>query len=193
MKQKPQNTYRHLLNFVDTTPSRPILNGIHFTEYGHLEATNSHILLRLINRVPKGTELVLHPKELQEIEGNYPDTDRLFPTDFKATWVLEPEQAAAITKFLKSMDKESLIDVSGSNSELTVTETQTKATQSFELVRMSDDASFSCKARYLGFMMAFIADCIPVPVDIGIVSPIRPVVFEVNGLFAGLVTPVRTK
>lgn len=192
MKLKPQNTYRHLLNFVSTEPTRPILNGFHYTKEGHLEATNSHILLRLHNRVPAGNELVMHPKELQEIEGKYPDTDRLFPSDCKTSLKLLPETAAAIGKFLKALDKASVIDVVVSEKDLVITETQTKATQAFELFEFSGDiVELACKAEYLRIMVAFIADCSPVAVEVGINSPVRPVLFEVPNVFVGLVTPVR--
>lgn len=40
MKLKPQNTYRHLLNFIGDT-SRPVLAAFHITKEGHIEATNS--------------------------------------------------------------------------------------------------------------------------------------------------------
>ncbi|EPH91006.1 hypothetical protein D922_02843, partial [Enterococcus faecalis 06-MB-DW-09] len=70
MKLKPQNTYRHLCNFAATDTSRPILQAIHFTPDGHIEATNSHILLRLLNRIDSRVDplpdLALHPKELRE-------------------------------------------------------------------------------------------------------------------------------
>ena len=60
MKLKPQNTYRHLLNFVGDA-SRPVLAAFHITEEGHIEATNSHILLRLLNHVQPRHELIMHP------------------------------------------------------------------------------------------------------------------------------------
>ena len=73
MKLKPQNTYRHLLNFVANSSSRPILNGFHCTQDGDIEATNGHILLRLISaidlRVDPLPDMVLHPKEMREIQG----------------------------------------------------------------------------------------------------------------------------
>ena len=194
MKLKPQNTYKHLLNFASNDSARPILTGFHVTNEGHIEATNAHILLRLFNRMPAGNEMTLHPKELQEIEGNYPDTSRLFPSSFNTTFKLLPETAAAIGKFLKALDKKIPITVAVSESELVITQMPSKATQTFEVTKVDGDAmEFACQVQYLGFMMAFIADCSPITVNVGLISPVRPVVFEVSGLFAGIVTPVRTK
>lgn len=194
MKLKPQNTYKHLLNFASNDNVRPILNGFHFTNEGHIEATNAHVLLRLLNRVPAGNEMVLHPKELREIEGNYPDTSRLIPLDFKTTYRVTPETAAAVGKFLKALDKKSIVTLAVSEKELVITETSAKATQAFEVSGFSGDAvELVCRTQYLGFMMAFIADCSPVSADVKVISPVRPMVFELPGSFVGLVTPVMTK
>lgn len=191
---KPQNTYRHLLNFASTSGARPILNGVHFTNQGHLEATNGHILLRLLNRVPEGMEMVLHPKEMREIEGNYPDTERLFPSNFNANWLLDPIEAPRIVKFLKSFDKGTPVQVSVKDSNLLIANAATGTAGAFPLLEnKGDDITFACDATYLLYMLSFIADCAQLPVEIGLVSPIRPVMFEVSGVFIGLVTPVRTK
>ena len=191
---KPQNTYKHLLNFASTQATRPILNGIHITNYGHLEATNSHILLRLLNRVPKDQEMVLHPKELREIEGNYPDTDRLVPSSFNANWLLDPIESHQIVKFLKSFDKGTPVTVSAKDSALVIANQSTGTAGAFPLLKCDgDDIGFACNVTYLLYMMAFIADCAPLPVEIGLVSPIRPIVFEVTDAFVGLITPIRTK
>ncbi len=196
MKLKPQNTYRHLCNFAATDTSRPILQTIHFMPDGHIEATNSHILLRLLNRIDSRVDplpdLALHPKELREFEGAYPDTSRLFPSNFTTNWYLSPGTAAEIAKYLKSLDKESTVQLSILTDGMVVSGKGSEA--SFPLHGLSgDQTTMSFKCKYLICVMAFIADCSPMPVQFRALSPIRPMVFKIDGLFEGLIAPVRTK
>lgn len=119
-KAKPQNTYRHLLNFVGKTASRPILKGFHITYDGHIEATNSHVMLRLFNRMPANQECTVEPKELQVIEGDYPNVDRIIPSSHNAFWKLDPTEAPAIVKFLKSFTKDSQVIVAVNGDQLVI-------------------------------------------------------------------------
>lgn len=196
MKLKPQNTYRHLCNFAATDTSRPILQAIHFTPDGHIEATNSHILLRLLNRIDSRVDplpdLALHPKELKEFEGEYPNTSRLFPSNFDLAWYLSPGTAKDAEKYLKSFDKDSNVQLSISPDGLVISGKGSEAT--FPLRGISGDPmTISFKTKYLICVMAFIADCSPMPVQFCAPSLTRPMVFKIDGLFEGLIAPVRTK
>lgn len=189
-KVKPQNAYRALLNFVSKEAVRPILKGFHVTYDGHIEATNGHILLRLLNRMPTNQERTIEPKELQEIKGDYPNTDRIIPTDHNAIWVLDPTEAPAIVKFLKSFSKGSLVDVSVKNHELMIAGFR-DAQSTFGLLDHSgDEIKFRCNVNYLCYLMVFIADCALLPVKIRLLSPIKAVVFEGENQFIGLLMPV---
>ncbi|EPH90941.1 hypothetical protein D922_02844, partial [Enterococcus faecalis 06-MB-DW-09] len=65
---------------------------------------------------------------------------------------------------------------------------------SFPLHGLSgDQTTIAFKCKYLICVMAFIADCSPMPVQFRALSPIRPMVFKIDGLFEGLIAPVRTK
>lgn len=67
---------KHLSNFT-ASESRPILTGLHFSG-GNIEATDSHILLKLRNVIPDSIEMVLDPNSMKQLEGTYPNTERLF-------------------------------------------------------------------------------------------------------------------
>lgn len=191
-KVKPQNAYRSLLNFVSKEAVRPILKGFHVTYDGHVEATNGHILLRLLNRMPANQECTIEPKELQEIKGDYPNTDRIIPTDHNAIWVLDPTEAPAIVKFLKSFSKGSLVDVSVKNHELMIAGCR-DAQSTFGLLEHSgDEIKFRCNVNYLCYLMSFIADCALLPVEIRLLSPNKAVVFEGENQFIGLIMPKTT-
>jgi hypothetical protein len=198
MKAKLQNTYRHLLNFVANSPSRPVLNGIHFTPNGDIEATSSHILLRLLNRVEDSVDplpdMVLHPKELREIPGTYPDVNRLFPTSSKATWLLSQEEAVKIAKFLKSFEKNSLVNVSVHEKNFHIS--NTVISSDFQLADYetgdSEGITLTFNCTYLSYIMAFIADCSNGVTELLVQDSLRPMVFKVEGLFEGLIAPVKT-
>lgn len=191
-KVKPQNTYRHLLNFVSKEAVRPILKGFHVTHDGHIEATNGHVMLRLFNRMPTNQECTIEPKELQVIEGDYPNTDRIIPTNHNAIWKLDPTEAPAIVKFLKSFSKGSLVDVSVKDHQLMIAGFR-DAQSSFGLLDHSgDEIKFRCNATYLVCLMSFIADCALLPVEIRLLSPNKAVVFEGDNQFIGLIMPLKT-
>ena len=192
-KAKPQNTYRHLLNFVGKTASRPILKGFHITYDGHIEATNSHIMLRLLNRMPKNQERVIEPKELQVLEDDYPNVDRIIPTNHNAIWKLDPTEAPAIVKFLKSFAKNSDVLVTAKDKQLVIADVFGDARSAFALLDQSgDEIEFRCSAAYLMHLMSFIADCALLPVEIRLLSQNKAVVFEGDNQFIGLIMPKTT-
>lgn len=193
-KLKPQNTYKHLLNFVSKNDIRPLLTTFHVTHDGHIEACDSHIMLRVFNRFPAHQEVNLAPKELREIPGDYPNLDRIIPTDHNAIWKLDPTEAPAIVKFLKSFTKNSGIRVTAKDQQFVIADTVADTKSAFSLLSQSGDAiEFHCNATYLTHMMSYIADCAELPVEIRVLSPVRPVVFESEGQFIGLVTPIGMK
>ncbi|EMW6279140.1 hypothetical protein ACT0K8_001958 [Enterococcus faecalis] len=167
MKLKPQNTYRHLLNFVGDA-SRPVLAAFHITKEGHIEATNSHILLRLLNRVQPEHELILHPKELREIEGTYPDTARLFPDNCQSTWLLTGDEAAKISKFLKGLDKNATAILTADDKKLKIESDEASA--SFKLFDFPtgdyNGIELFVNSTYLKYITDFIADCSAAPVQL---------------------------
>lgn len=198
MKLKPQNTYKHLVKFTANLESRPILSGIHVTNEGHIEATDSHILLKLLNRVPAGKEMVLNPKELVSVEGSYPDTTRLFPSTSKVSCYLDRDTARNISKFLKQFNELEIVRLVARSGELAI-----KGFLKEDFERHGIEESFLMDSHHgdeielyftaikLKTMLDFIADCATAPVEIRISSNLRPVVFEVLGDFMGIVAPVR--
>jgi hypothetical protein len=195
MKLKLQNTYRHLLNFTADGKTRPILGTFHFDGLGNIEATNSHILLRLLNHVPtNGLEINLQPKELRHVVGNYPDTKRLFPGEYDVTLILSPEEASKIAKFLKTFEKNSHIEVSVLEKGIQITNTVISST--FDLVDYPTgdykDLRIYVNSTYLGYIVNFIAECSLVPVQLSINKKMyRPIVFQVPGQFEGLIAQLK--
>ncbi|MGM0124888.1 hypothetical protein IGI37_002282 [Enterococcus sp. AZ194] len=190
MKLKPQNTYRHLLNFVGDGKTRPLLSAFHFREDGAIEATNAHILLRLLNHGIKGVSLNLHPKELTQIEGCYPETDKLFQKNNESALLLEPETCAKISAFLKAFKKDEEITISVKGTELSITNGATSAL--FSVINSEHkDTQMFVNCTYFGYVMSFIADCSSLPVQLCMPSQkFHPIIFKVDGYCEGIISQI---
>ena len=84
------------------TKSRPTLQGIHYLNDGAV-CTDSHRLYKINTPVPGLAGQTINPDTGETIDGNYPDTSRLFPDRFEKhdTWDLKP--AIAFLKAVKSL------------------------------------------------------------------------------------------
>lgn len=79
------SAYKKILDgVVDKTGSRPILKGVHY-QNGNMVATDSHQLVRFENVLDEMNDndlnLTIDFSTYLPIEGNYPETDRLIPTE----------------------------------------------------------------------------------------------------------------
>lgn len=79
------SAYKKILDgVVDKTDARPILKGVHY-QNGNMVATDSHQLVRFENVLDEmngnDLNLTIDFSTYLPIEGNYPETDRLFPTE----------------------------------------------------------------------------------------------------------------
>lgn len=186
MKLKPQNTYKHLLNFMGNE-SRPILQKFHFTN-GGVEVTNSHILLRLHDVAPSDFDFVLNPKTLQIEESTYPDVDRLIPTKFKFSIDLNAEAIEKIFNFAKSLPKETIVQMTVDADLMTLsslTGTELKLT-----IENGEYFTTHFKVGNLKIAFDFVKDN-TASVQVGFVSEFRPLLLSVHGQFDLLITPVR--
>ena len=84
------------------TKSRPTLQGIHYLKDAAV-CTDSHRLYKINTAVPGMEGQTINPDTGAAIDGNYPDTSRLFPDRFEKhdTWTLKP--AIAFLKAVKSL------------------------------------------------------------------------------------------
>lgn len=194
MKLKSQNTYKHLLNFTAKSASRPILQGIHIDGEGNITATDAHILMKLIRhvQVPVGTDIVLHPKEMRTIQGRYPDTSRLIPKKSKTVISVRKETFAEIKKFLKAFGKNENVKFSVIDDHFKIEADEVAKT--FKGDVKGPEVSLICNGTYLDHICSYVVDCVPLglPIDIKIEEPLKPMVFEAEGQFQALLTPIRS-
>lgn len=190
MALKPQNTHKHLLNFVSKSESRPILTGVNVNDEGHLEATDSHVLLRLHNQFPAGQPMTFNPKTLKVLAGNYPDVNRLIPTKFEHTFDLSYSQILRVFEFAKGLKKDT-IHITQKDGALEFRGRESNTTMTLEGI--SADVNIVLQAVYVKNAFDFIRDNTMTYVTVGYQSSIRPIVFTREKNFDLLITPMRQK
>lgn len=187
---KPQNTHKHLLNFVSKSDSRPLLTGVNVTDEGHLVATDSHALLRLHNQFPAGQPMTFNPKTLKVLAGDYPDADRLIPTRFEHTFDLSHSQILRVFEFAKGLKKD-LIHIAQKDGALEFRGQESNTVMTLEGI--SADVNIVLRAVYVKNAFDFIRDNTMTYVTVGYQSSIRPIVFTREKNFDVLITPIRQK
>lgn len=191
MSIKHQNSYKHLLNFVGSN-SRPILTNFHFKD-GDVFATNSHILLKLINKASEDLrEFNFNPKTLKINYSEYPDINRLIPTKFNSEWLINAKDITVVVNFLKGFAKNEAVKVKLGVDGLSISNDSISSVFAITNVTGDTSSEFTCNATYLKHILSFIGDYTDELVTIGFTSEFRPVVFKHSGLFEALLTPIRT-
>lgn len=188
MAMKPQNTYKHILNHVSKHESRPILTGVNVTEEGHLVATDSHVLLRLLNHLPKGYPMTFNPKTLKVLAGAYPDTSRLIAKNFDVTFELSYEEITRVYEFAKGLKKDA-IRITGKNQSLEFKGLQSQTTMTIKDI--DADVNILLQAVYVKNAFDFLRDNTTTSVFVGYQSGNRPILFKKESTFELLITPIR--
>lgn len=191
MKLKPQNTYKHLLNFIGS-PVRPVLSCFHY-QNGDVVATNSHIVLKVKNLSPDNLgEFNFNPKTLEINTDDYPDIERVIPTNFSSEWKITPASCFVITKLLKGFPKDTRIKVKVNLDGLEISNGEISSLFPIRHVAGDNRVEFTCNATYLKHILTFVTDYTDDLVTFGFISEIRPMVFKVDGEFTAVLTPIRS-
>ena len=188
MSLKPQNTYKHLFNFISKEESRPVLNGIHVTENGDLEATNSHVIIQLYGRVRKGQEMIIDPKRIRCIEGKYPSLNRIAYQNPNFEIELVNKQLVQIFNFAKSVNKDASIEIKLGNRRL---EFLTKGGNNLSLSADSDDPlDMYVSQTNLKIVFDFLKDNTE-SISFGYSGALQPLIFDKPQDFKVLLMPIR--
>lgn len=193
-KVKAKNNYKHLKNFVGT-PSRPVLSGFHYREDSTIEATNSHIALRLFKAFDGSFEAVLDPKTLGTIDGKYPDLNRLYSSTWDTKFSLSQVDAKALYDYSKNfLEKDAIVKVEVANSvtfyergneknQLTLGKTEVEG----------ESLTLHVSRHYLQIISDFLKDNIPEDrnAQCYLTSSVRPMRICIADTFDLLLTPVR--
>lgn len=98
MLTKPEILAKFGKLYASDSAGRPILGGIHYATDGIAIVTNGHHMLRIHGAHNFQHPVTLHAKTGQPIEGNYPDTSRIFPSSFNDE-ITVPQSAMPDTLF----------------------------------------------------------------------------------------------
>lgn len=186
---KVTNNYKHITRVAQKGSSRPVLSGLSFKD-GRLAATDGHRMLIIQQDYPKDLDIVLDPKTLLPIEGNYPELDRHLEGK-EQTGVLEYSSLITISEMLSGVKSSTLsmmsIDV-GSNLKL-----QLKNGISLEVPFLDfegEEFTLYCNYIYLKNAVEFILDQTPKNTSVYFRSPLRPFILYQEDKFDYLITPI---
>ncbi len=182
--------FKNISAFTDKAGIRPILSGIYFCNNGNVYATNSHIAVRVRGLNVSGNEMVLHPDSLEQLQGCYPDVDRLIPsTNSDIAIELSSQQVNQILTFCKPVKKE-IVTVSLQSGQLVMSSGQTNTVTAVQGLDNQLDIHF--KADYLSTALTLFKDEKVGQLSLHVYSSSRPVLFASNNIDV-VVCPVRQK
>lgn len=194
-KPKQTNNYKHLKNFVGL-PSREVLTGFHYRSDGSVEATNSHILMRLLHMTSGGIDLVINPQTLETIPRTYPDTDRLIPKQHRTTFKLSGNQCQDLfdyTKQFKQNKGAEALEMKYDENGLKLRAGNGLKLVIEDIALNGDPGQILVQARYLKIVTDFLRDNIPdnLTVTWKLGSPLHPILISNDVSFEILLTPMR--
>lgn len=138
--------------------SRPLLQCVHF-ENGDAVVTDSHRLIKVKDIAPKDLKLDLNLADFSFPDVEYPDTNRLIPSSFSTTLVLDKLRVVEMLPYLKAMakgysDKRRIIRLETSDTNLRISRSDRKSQGSQVLNikprRASGSAvGISCDSQFL--------------------------------------------
>ena len=197
MPKKTSNNYKHLLNFLGL-PSRPVLTGFHVKPDGTIEATNSHVILRLLKRSTLGVDITIDPKSLEELqEGKYPDTDRFFnhlqPSTTIAFTGKDYEEMFKFAKQFRVKAPETLELRYSYNDDRTTLRAGNGASLDLEAEVTGSEGSILVSSTYLRYVCDFLRDNLDAgqECDCQIVGDLRPIRFTDRNTFDMILMPIR--
>ncbi len=104
---------KYAKHFASKYESQPLLHGIHYAADGSAVVTNRQWLLRIKGVHDYAQPTTLHVKTGAPIDGEYPETSKVFPTSYKErVWVSDVEMkdtvkiAGAATQLASLVSKE---------------------------------------------------------------------------------------
>lgn len=99
-------TQRVLKAITSRNKNLPILEAVHFRKDGAIEASDSHMLLKIEGRNPSKQDFMLNLNTVTTVEGLYPDTDRLFPEDFASEIMVEVNDLRKAIPYMRALEEE---------------------------------------------------------------------------------------
>lgn len=183
--------YRNILPFT-ANQTRPLLTGICYDSDGSLVATNSHIAIQVKCVHSFKETMVIDPRSLEQIEGTYPNIDRLIPIPTDGDWVLHltVSEMKQLYDLVKPFKKQHVtITLKDSHIQMSVDDL------TFDLFTKDkgnneEVIAFTLSAHYLiAGLKVFIDEGLDI--DWFIRDPLRPTLMTAANIKV-LITPIRT-
>ena len=194
------SAYKKILeNVVSKLDSRPVLKGVHY-EKGNIVATDSHQLVKFsgINEDTEMTATIDLSTYLPITESNYPETDRIIPTDHTTQLIFhDPSELTGLVSYLKACKKQ-VVTLSINTEGLLLKEKDNAGMSYSQAVDWEgEELELNFTASYLYNALAYLDrlhhECFSKfdgDITINFTSPLRPFTVE-YGKMVYVVTPVR--
>lgn len=181
---------KYVTDFTHKKVTRPVLEGIFFSKTGEVMATNSHIAIKVSDINTSKVEMILHPKTLEQLEGQYPNLSRLFPeksgnTNFKVKQELLPQ---LITYFKANKDRQ--VDIVVSAEELIMEVDKVKTSIPIEL--SGEQLVIHVNASYLLIVFEMFKSETNQDLTVSMYGSVKPFTVQAENITT-LITPIRTK
>lgn len=207
--KKAELIVKHAKKFASKDNTRPVLCGVHYDKDGSAVMTDRYRLLRIKDAHNYGRTFTSDVKTGAEIDGTYPDTSKIFPTEFKTEITLietgkltNVKDAIARVKLAVdtaklSGDKSHVARLEYVGSSVTLSVTSDNPIVSFSAGISASisgpDESIAFNAEYMLDALNVFKDARSQRVIIGLNGSMSPIVLrdEENGIDA-IVLPIRT-
>lgn len=197
-----KNLYKHLKRTASNMETRPILKCVHFDTDGSISVTDSHRLLRINKFHEHEQEFNQDLTSMRLLDGPYPDTKRLIPTEFTTEITIS---LSVLIRVMKALGTSAAETVKWSLKENKIVfSNQSDKIYYGEPIEISANAKIEGEQFDITFMAKYVKECCEFFMDakeryavddvtIKMTSPLRPVVFTIDeSKYIYLVTPVRT-
>ena len=187
------NYNKHLLKVTKgkNTASRPVLQNVKI-ENGYMTATDSHRLLKVKGFDDK-TNLVINLENYKVSDINYPETDRLLPTNG-----IDLQLTSHITKDIFDvikLNKKDMIIIKSNDNSLEFSNSKT----GLPILKLEVDNSFDFEIYVNG---SYLTDCFDfmkdynkenhTKINLRVLNSVKPFMFFTDD-FSYLITPIRTR
>jgi DNA polymerase III sliding clamp (beta) subunit (PCNA family) len=189
---------------------RPVLNYVQYSN-GYFTATNSHVLLRVnakyVSDIPANMEegRLFDPKEMlfANVQMNYPETSRLIPNHFNSTVLLNghikeiQQHIKEIKKVVKkNKNKVMKLEFTSKGTGLHSHNSDNEGYSTFmeSMYIEGEEVTLHVNADYINDALGVIKKLSKLSyndIELGIVSPMRPITFKQDGVFDIIILPVR--
>lgn len=184
---------KHAKNFVNKDEDRPLFNGI-YLDGNRAIISNTHLLV-IVNGI-HAQKQIIHYKTCREIEGNYPDVDKIIPQktaiNFDIDNIHEWVKALKISLAVTNKSDYNICRLRSEKGNLFLETTTVETTAKTSLYTKVDDVNIAFNAKYLHDILMFFRDMEVETVHFGMNDRLKPIKLTTDKNVYAMLSPVRT-